>query len=65
MRYAHSLLSVLALATTSLPAQTALSVCATTPNLGALIRTVGEGTPIEVMVFARATQDLQVVRIHR
>ncbi|MDA0374875.1 MAG: metal ABC transporter substrate-binding protein [Planctomycetota bacterium] len=62
MRYAHSLLSVLALATTSLPAQTALSVCATTPNLGALIRTVGEGTPIEVKVFARATQDPHFVR---
>lgn len=62
MRYATHILSVLTLAASSLPAQAELTVCATTPNLGALVRTVSEGTPVDVQVFARPTQDPHFVR---
>ena len=62
MRHATSILTVLALAASSLSAQTELSVCATTPNLGAIVRTISEGTPVSVQVFARPTQDPHFVR---
>lgn len=39
-----------------------LVVCATTPNLGALVREIAAGTDVDVHVFAKPTQDPHFVR---